>query len=243
METVDEALQRLAVIAGQTLIDALEEDRDVTPSAAWDPVRRDPDRWLRAYVEAMQRACQALTPLWRQSLGLLQREEERLHSAIDRGVPKSRVINELLLRSTLVDDALLVAPSAEPRRLRVGPHGILVSPTIAGSSTIASPGECIVRFAYTAREIWRAFDEMGPPPASLEALIGTPRAAFLRMLDCPLTAGALAEISRLAPAAVTHHVQTLEAAGLVVRQRRGRNIIVHRTSRGTGLLELYPEDA
>jgi DNA-binding transcriptional ArsR family regulator len=243
-ETVDEALQRLAATASQTLIDALEQDRDVTPSSAWDPVRRDPDRWLRAYVEAMHQACHALAPLWRRSLGLLQREEERLNAAIDRGVPRSQVINELILRATLVDDALLVAPSAQPRRLSVDRTGVIVSPMIAGSaSTIASPGECFVRFAYPVHEVWRAFDDKGPPAASLEALVGKPRAAFLRRLDRPLTAGALAEISHLAPAAVTYHVQALEAAGLVARQRRGRNVIVHRTSRGTGLLALYPGDA
>jgi hypothetical protein len=96
METVDEALQRLEATPGQTLIDALDEDRDVTQSSAWDPVRRDPERWLGAYVETMHEACQALVPLWRRSLGLLQREEERLNAAIDRGVPKSQIVNEIL---------------------------------------------------------------------------------------------------------------------------------------------------
>ena len=36
-------------------------------------------------------------------------------------------------------------------------------------------------------------------------------------------------------------MRALEGAGLNVRERSGRNDIVHRTARGTGLLALYDE--
>jgi hypothetical protein len=36
-------------------------------------------------------------------------------------------------------------------------------------------------------------------------------------------------------------LRALEGAGLIVRERNGRNVIVHRTARGTGLLALYDE--
>jgi DNA-binding transcriptional ArsR family regulator len=241
-ESIDEALQRLAATSAETLIDAIEEDRDVTPASVWDPVRRDPDRWLRAYIEAMHRACQALTPLWRRSFGLLERNEDRLNAAIDRGVPTSQIVNQLLTDTTLVDGTLLVAPSTEPRGLKVDRDGVIATPLIAGSKDIiSSPGESFVRFAYAMRDTWRAFDDQAPPSASLQALVGKPRATFLQRLERPLNAGDLAEISGLSPAAVTHHVAALEAAGLVARERHGRNVVVHRTSRATRLLELYPE--
>jgi DNA-binding MarR family transcriptional regulator len=43
------------------------------------------------------------------------------------------------------------------------------------------------------------------------------------------------------PSAATHHVGALETAGLVVRERDGRRVMVHRTSRGTRLVGLYDE--
>jgi hypothetical protein len=37
----------------------------------------------------------------------------------------------------------------------------------------------------------------------------------------------------------SHHLTVLEHAGLARRERRGRQVIVHRTARGTDLLHLY----
>jgi DNA-binding transcriptional ArsR family regulator len=244
-ETIDEALQRLAATSGQTLIEALEADRDVTPSSAWDALRRDPERWLRGCIDAMHRAGDALAPLWQGSIGRLEREAERFDAAIDRGVPKSQIANELILRAALVDGALLVTPSAEPRRMKIDRDGVIVSPIVAASraGTISSPGESLLRFAYPVRDLWRAVDDAPPPPGSLEALLGRVRAALLRRLDGALTAGTLAEASNLSPASITYHLRALESAGLVVRRRSGRNIIVRRTSRGTRLLSLYSDSA
>jgi DNA-binding transcriptional ArsR family regulator len=243
-ETIDEALQRLAATSGQTLIDALEADRDVTPSSAWDALRRDPEGWLRACVDAMHRAGDALAPLWRGSIGRLEHEAEKFDAAIDRGVPKSQIANELILRAALFDGALLVTPSAEPRRMKIDRDGVTVSPIVAAShaGTISSPGESLLRFAYPVRDPRRAVDDE-PPSGSLEALIGSARAGLLQRLDRGLTAGALAEASRLSPPSTSYHLRALESAGLVVRRRSGRNIIVHRTFRGTRLLSLYSDSA
>jgi DNA-binding transcriptional ArsR family regulator len=41
------------------------------------------------------------------------------------------------------------------------------------------------------------------------------------------------------PSGVTHHVRALESAGLITRERRGSNVLVHRSARGTALLGLY----
>ena len=59
--------------------------------------------------------------------------------------------------------------------------------------------------------------------------------------DEPLAAGAVAEAIIATPGAATHHLRALEGAGLIVRERSGRNVIVHRTARGTNLLGLYNE--
>jgi DNA-binding MarR family transcriptional regulator len=54
--------------------------------------------------------------------------------------------------------------------------------------------------------------------------------------------GELAGLIASLPSAVTHHVSTLAAAGLVARMRRGRRVLVDRSARGTALLALYEDD-
>jgi DNA-binding transcriptional ArsR family regulator len=73
----------------------------------------------------------------------------------------------------------------------------------------------------------------------LDALVGEPRATLLQALDRPSTVGQLAARLGFVPSAITHHVSVLEPAGLVVRERRGQSVLVHRTQRGTELLALY----
>jgi DNA-binding transcriptional ArsR family regulator len=76
-------------------------------------------------------------------------------------------------------------------------------------------------------------------PARLEALVGPQRARLLRTLHQPRTVGELARTLIAVPSAATHQVRTLEAAGLVIRERTGQRVLVHRTVRGSRLVELY----
>jgi DNA-binding MarR family transcriptional regulator len=78
---------------------------------------------------------------------------------------------------------------------------------------------------------------------ALAALLGWQRARILKRLDVAQRPGQIAEALRMVPAGATHHLSRLEAAGLVIRKRRGRHVAVERTARGTALLELYAEDS
>jgi DNA-binding transcriptional ArsR family regulator len=239
-ETLDEALERVAQTPGSAVVEALENDRDVTPTPAWDVVRREPERWLAGYVDAVHRGWRGLEPLWRRASSLLEREAERVQAAVERGVPTSQIANGLLPRTSLVDGTLRMTTS-EPRRLSVDPKGLTVTPMIAASSasSLVSPGDALVRAVYPLREYWRAFEDDAPPPASLQALLGAQRTALIKLLDFPQPAGQLARALNLSPSAMTFQLRTLEAAGLISRERLGRNIMVHRTPRGTQLLALY----
>jgi DNA-binding transcriptional ArsR family regulator len=73
----------------------------------------------------------------------------------------------------------------------------------------------------------------------LDTLIGRPRAAILQCLECPACAGDIAQSLYMLPGGMTYHLRSLEAAGLVTRTRRGPNVIVERTDRGTALVALY----
>lgn len=240
-ESLDDALQRIAAIPGTALLEALDTDRDVTSTVAWDQVRRDPDRWLGAYVDALDRAGRGLVPLWRRSNDLLEREVERIDAAADRGVAPSQIASALSPPSRLVDDALRLVPGPDPRKLGVDEDGLIVAPIVAGlrAGAVATPGDVVSWIAYSLPRAWRTFDAKSPLTGSLQALLGVQRAALLQRLDTSRTAGRLAQMIDLTPGAVTFHLRALENAGLIVRERRGRNVIVRRTDRGTQLLALY----
>ncbi len=108
------------------------------------------------------------------------------------------------------------------------------------SSILARAGDVIAGISYPLRPV-PGLQPPGPPPAALEGLLGIPRAQILRALAGPTSIGRLAEVLRAVPSAATHHVDALEAAGPVARDRRGRNVLVRRTARGEALLELYGE--
>ncbi len=242
-ETLDDAADRLASMSGATLLEALEADTDVQISE-WTAVQRDPDRWLRRYVDVLYRGWSELKPLWRRSGALLEREVERVEAALERGVPHSQLLDEVSPRTSIHGDTLRLGP-ASPEQVRnhvdVAAKGVTLIPIVASplAGTLSTPGYALEAGAYPLREVWAAFADEAPPPASIEALIGRPRAALLEQLDAPRSAGDLADLLHLAPSGVTFHLRNLEAAGLVVRVRHGRNVIVHRTARGTQLLALY----
>jgi DNA-binding MarR family transcriptional regulator len=54
-----------------------------------------------------------------------------------------------------------------------------------------------------------------------------------------MTVGELARLLGVVPSAASHHVDVLEAAGLVARRRAGREVVVSRSARGAELLTLF----
>jgi DNA-binding transcriptional ArsR family regulator len=243
-ETLDEALERVVSTPGAALLEAMEHDPDVSPAdPLWDALHRDPDRWLRGYVDAVYRSWQGLEPLWRRSTGLLEREADRISAAAADGVPGSALVMDVSPpgRATLVNAQFRIPTTLQPRRLTVPADGVILAPMIApeGSGMLSSPDDSLVRIAYAIPGAWRAFEDRTPPPASLEALVGMHRSRLLRRLDRPFAAGELAAALDLRPNAMTFHLRALEAAGLIVRERRGRHVMVHRTERGSVLLALY----
>jgi DNA-binding transcriptional ArsR family regulator len=241
-EPFGHALERLGAVGGDALVKALEDPRDVSPARGWELVRSGPERWLAAYVDALNRCWPAVQPLWNRSIGLLEREEDRLQAAMEQGVAPTQALASVSSRLSIVDDCLRIAPvDDESRRLRIDERGATVIPMIVPSraGTLSAPGEYLDWIGYALPESWRAFDDDAPPRASLEALVGTQRAALLRGLDQPQPAGRLAEMLACVPSVITHHLQALEAAGLVARRRHGRHVVAYRTARGSAVLDLY----
>jgi DNA-binding transcriptional ArsR family regulator len=199
-------------------------------AGVWAPVLDAPERWLHSYGAAMERAWTELEPRWRRAAHLLDREAERIEAAADRG-------GALALAGSAAGSVrggewrLFERP--EPAGLRLNRGRLVLRPLLAPAGLVEAGDELLsVGYPLTPRH-----DDA--PPATLEALIAPSRAAILRALDRPVSAGGLAERHGFSPSGITHHLGALEQAGLIARERAGRRVVVRRTSRGTRLLALY----
>jgi DNA-binding transcriptional ArsR family regulator len=234
--SMSDDLERIWARSTDELVDEIESEGLDGPG--WRAAAREPRRWLGAYLRAMQRAWSAAAPLWAQATPLLERETERVAVAMARGaldqvldgLPNGHVTQDRWFvwhdgrPATIADDLVLVP-------MVIGPKARLVG-TANGK---------VVDVAYAVPGADRVFgyDGVGAAGSGLDALVGAPRAEILRRLDRAVPAGALAEQLQLGPSGVTHHLAALERAGLVRRERVGRRVFVHRSSRGSALLHLY----
>lgn len=240
-ESFRDGIERIVATPANVLLAELEVCAAAPEGGGWRRVERDPGRWLRRYVASLLRAWRGFGPIWQRGRSSLDREVERigLASATDAqlelldtlspvaGVVDGRWCIECGFatgKKELPDDGLVLVP------LVSGPRGLLLDCT---PTTIA-------RLGYPAPGAGQA-SVHEPPVAALEALLGIPRAQILRATGRPTSIGRLAEALYAVPSAATHHVGALEAAGLVIRVRRGRHVVVERTARGEALLDLYDD--
>lgn len=207
---------------------------------SWVPVRRDPESWRHAYVEALRRAWRGIEPLWERSQGLLHREVERVGAAVAVGAA-AQCINELHPRGTIESGAW--RPNMRfprPRKWKLAKE-FVVAPLLVERASFLSDDDAdsLIRLHYPLQDAWRAFEGEQPAPASLEGLLGAQRARILLHLEHPATPGELADVMVATPGAATYQLRALESAGLITRSREGRNVTVERTELGTSLLALY----
>jgi len=233
-------LERIATLPVEALLDDIAFAHGESPLPPWDAVVRRPRWWLVHYARALARVWRSLSDVWADASALFDRELERVHIALERGAEAELLAG--LHHRAQVRDGIWRLDHAEPVAFSLG-GGLPIIPVLSG------PGSARVHYADNGRLIGILYplpgagrlldDELLAPPAALEALLGPRRAAILRYLDRPRTAGRVAEVMSATPSAVTHHLRALEAAGLVVRERSGRRVIVHRSARGSALVGLY----
>jgi DNA-binding transcriptional ArsR family regulator len=208
--------------------------------SAWSAAASKPRRWLGAYASCLRRAWTAVEPLWEQARPLLDREVERVGSALARGT-LDVLFSQLSPRLAVVDDLWFL--EGHPGPISFG-KGLVLAPLIGGPRALfAGPNQDMYDFCYPLPGAGRLGDRHNGSANgdSLEALLGEARAGLLRRLDRVTTAGSLAESMLYVPSAISHHLAALERAGLVRREREGRNVLVHRTPRGSAVMHLYSD--
>jgi DNA-binding transcriptional ArsR family regulator len=240
-QSFKEGVEQMMATSVDSLAEEIESCAAASGNGAWGEARRDPDRWLRRYVASLLHAWKGFGPLWRHARPVLDREVERvgLATALDAQL---ELLDGLLTSGGVDDSRWCIRCKFYEGRFQFPDRGVVLMPLVAGerSSIFVHKEDAVESLSYPVRSLL-GLEPVEVPPASLEGLLGTPRTRILRALARPTTIGRLAETLHAVPSAATHHVRALEEAGLVVRDRRGRHVLVQRTDRGEALLEIYGE--
>jgi DNA-binding transcriptional ArsR family regulator len=235
-------IERIAELPAAELLDDISFACGSEPTGPWSLVARRPRRWLPRYAEALHKAWRAVARPWADAAELFEREVERVGVASARGAAPE-LLDGLHPRAW-VSDGRWSLPDPELRELRLPESGLTLIPILGGPDSAGAglhEDGTLDWIAYPLPGAWGRAERDPQPAARLEALVGAQRARLLRELKNPRSVGRLAETLIAVPSAATHHVDALEAAGLVVRERQGRSVIVHRTARGTRLVGIYDE--
>lgn len=89
---------------------------------------------------------------------------------------------------------------------------------------------------YPARGVATVWDRGGTVDGGLAGVLGRSRARLLVDLEAPASTTELARRTGLSPAAVSHHLSRLRAAGLVTAHRAGSVVLYARTATADALL-------
>jgi hypothetical protein len=233
-----EELERIVAIADEHLARDIRAAVCPGPAGDWRAAERDPSRWIRRYVTALRRAWCGFEPVWRHAQDALAREVERIGVATARDA-QLELLDGLLPGSGVEDDHWRVRGLGDLDCV-LPETGLVVIPLVAGprASMLHGYGGVLVEVGYPMATT-PAGGPAAEPPGSLDALLGAQRARLLLALDRPASNARLAEVLHTVPSAVTYHVSALERAGLVHRERTGRQVVARRTPRGDALLALY----
>ncbi|GAA4975419.1 ArsR/SmtB family transcription factor [Streptomyces hyderabadensis] len=235
--------EQLRDLSADVLLAELETEFGGAVPAQWRPVVDRPAQWIRAYAQVVQAVWRAFVPVWERARPLLERETERVGSAVVRGCADT-VLSGLSSRSRLTDDLLLL-PDPQSDTYTLDGRRVVLVPVVSGPGTcmFALDRTDLVWIGYPLPGLGRLWDaDAGPRPDpdgdTLALVVGDVRARVLRAVAAPATMGDVAVRVGCSPANLTHHCARLEQSGLIVRRREGQYVRLGRTPRGDALVDL-----
>jgi DNA-binding transcriptional ArsR family regulator len=243
---VGDQLERLHAVSDHELLSDMDASFGVTPPPHWQNVLRRPRVWLDAYAEAMDEAWQSVEPLWVQAQALLDREVERVGVAVMRG--NLGLILDRLHPASRFDDGVLAIRDPEPARFTLSGRPLVLVPMLSGKQALICnldrPEAVWIGYPLPGLNELPWISDLPRRRADdpLASVAGPVRAQILRTTDRPVTMSDLARAAHLVPSALTYHCERLAAAGLVRRERRGRQVWITRTRRGTELMTLLAQE-
>jgi DNA-binding transcriptional ArsR family regulator len=241
--SVSEQVQRLRDLPEDTVVGDLTSAFGPELPPWWRPVADRPRRWLDSYASATVDAWSAVSPRWRQAQPLLDLEARRIGAAVVRGCTDV-LLNALHPRMRYENGEFWV-PFTREISIGLGGRPLVLIPTIAGPT-----GRCVgfdlpdvVYIAYPVpgqaglgKHGDAAIASDGDP---LCRVLGRMRGHLLRAAaERPISMGKLGAAVGCSPRMTSYHCGQLEAAGLIMRERRGQSVWVSGTARGHELVDL-----
>ncbi|MCL7427161.1 helix-turn-helix transcriptional regulator [Streptomyces sp. YS415] len=212
---------------------------DAVP-ASWQRVLDDPARFLAAYHEVADAVWRRLEPLWARTDALLGKETERVGSAVvSRNL--GAVLTALSPRVRYVDGALEL-PQCTTEVFELAGRRLVLVPVVSATavSMHSLDRDDVVWFSYPLPGLRRLDPSQHQPTREdgLTQLLGPVRAGVLRSVQPPATVSELARTLNTGVSTITYHCEYLKAAGLLQRERYGREVRQRLTGRGAELVEL-----
>ena len=196
--------------------------------------RRELNR-LAATLEAYWE--RALAPVWSRVRDLLDADIAHRARRLAAGGPAA-LFGELNPGVTYADGRLDVE-SVHEAEIDLGGRGLLLMPSAfrwANAGTIDRlPWQPTL--IYPARGVATLWDDGARAPEGLSRLLGATRAAVLADVAAPRSTSELARRLSISPAAASHHLHALRAAGLVSSRRAQRWVLYVRTPLGDALVD------
>jgi len=134
-------------------------------------------------------------------------------------------------------DCLRIA-SPQDHTVRLGGRGLVITPTAfwTGPPLVGELPDQPVLLAYPAPTVPSI--RVGAESDTLAAILGTTRAAVLRLLPTEHTTGDIARQLGISAASASEHSAALRAARLISSRRDGKAVIHHATVLGLDLIRL-----
>ncbi|MFF8382938.1 helix-turn-helix domain-containing protein [Streptomyces kanasensis] len=236
---------QLADLDPDLLASEVADFRPAPPSlAAWRPLLDDPAAFLASYRRVVGAAWESFAPLWRRADVLIGREVERIGlAAVTGGLDGLLTSLDCGVR---YEDGALRLPHACPRGLAdLGRRPLVLVPLASGytASMYGADRDDVLWIGYAVPGLGRIAGgrrgkREGADADGLSLVLGPVRAEILRNLPGRPTVTELAHHLHVGISTATYHCRHLEAAGLLLRERRGKQVRLHPTERGTALGQL-----
>lgn len=202
----------------------------------------DPERALEEITaELLDSHDRLIAPHWERMRAVLDADiAYRAGGALASGGARS-LFNDLHRDLRWSGGQLTFTNADDPRPDRaavLGPDGLVLIPSVLiwpwASVKPSTSTQTTVRYpARGAATVWEVDTRC---LAATEALLGAPRARLLMYLRSPATPSWLAAQLAVTPSAVSQHLSVLFRAGLVDRQRSGRQVLYQASDLGLALV-------
>ncbi|TDW24280.1 winged helix-turn-helix domain-containing protein [Kribbella kalugense] len=241
---VRDQVEQLRESSFESLLTDLDSEYGRRVPPQWQAVARAPRTWGNNLAGAVSDAWAELDPAWRGAQRLLEREVNRVGTAVVRG-GLDGLLTTIHPRITYEPGRLTMA-DPDPARYDLAGRRLVLVPMIAGRNAM------ITRFTSGPEAQWVAYPVPGIDTLwngrgtvgtesdgdVLSLIVGQRRASILRALRTPMTMQQLARVLECSQSTITYHCDQLHIADLIRRERHAQQMWGTRTERGDRIVEL-----